>query len=59
MKVLYIDSSNSGISGDMFLASLLSLVPHHEKILEDLKELINFISGVSKLEIELKKISRS
>ena len=59
MKVLYIDSSNSGISGDMFLASLLNLVPNHEKVLEDLKDLNNFISGVSKLEIELKKITRS
>ena len=59
MKVLYIDASNSGISGDIFLASLLSLVPNPEKILGDLIELKNFISGVSKLEIDLKKIKRS
>ena len=59
MKVLYIDASNSGISGDMFLAALLSLVPNHEKILRELKELTNFLSGVSKLEIELTKITRS
>ena len=59
MKVLYIDASNSGISGDILLSALLDLVPNPEKILGELKELIDFISGVSKLEIELKKIKRS
>ena len=59
MKVLYIDASNSGISGDILLSALLDLVPNPEKILGELKELINFISGVSKLEIELQMIKRS
>jgi len=39
MKNLYIDARNSGISGDMFLASLLGLIDDSDKILSDLKEL--------------------
>ncbi|MFX1376618.1 MAG: nickel pincer cofactor biosynthesis protein LarC [Promethearchaeota archaeon] len=59
MGVLYIDVSNSGISGDMFLASLLGLVPEPETILENLREITNHLSGVSQLNLELIKISRS
>ena len=53
MKILYIDTTNSGISGDMFLAALLSLVPDPESILNELKRLKDFIPDVSKLNIEL------
>jgi len=59
MKVLYIDASNSGISGDILLSALLGLVPNYEQIIGELKELTSVISGVSKLEIELKKVKRS
>ena len=59
MKLLYIDTVNSGISGDMFLASLLGIIEKPEIILEELKELKNYLSGVSKLEIKLITQQRS
>lgn len=59
MKLLYIDMTNSGISGDMFLASILSLIPNPENILIELKELKEELSGVSRLDIRLKKVERS
>lgn len=58
MKLLYIDTTNSGISGDMFLASLLGLVPDPEIILKELKELKGYLPNVSKLELELTNIDR-
>ena len=59
MKLLYIDATNSGISGDMFLASLLGLVPEPDIILNELKSLKDYILDVSKLEIDLINIKRS
>ncbi|MHA2122471.1 MAG: nickel pincer cofactor biosynthesis protein LarC, partial [Promethearchaeota archaeon] len=60
MRLLYLDLNNSGISGDMFLASLLGLVPEEaNKILEGLLELKNYLPGVSKLTVGLIKIPRS
>ncbi len=59
MKLMYIDMINSGISGDMLMASLLGLLKNPEAILENLKELKNFLSGISKLEIELIPKKRS
>jgi uncharacterized protein (TIGR00299 family) protein len=53
MKILYIDATNSGISGDMFLAALLSLIPDPNSILNELKNLKDFLPDVSKLNIEL------
>ncbi len=53
MRVLYLDLNNSGISGDMFLASLLGLVPDSRVILQKLESLKNYLSGVSRLEIKL------
>jgi uncharacterized protein (TIGR00299 family) protein len=58
MKILYIDPSNSGISGDMLLASLLGLLEDPEVIIEELIEIQKYIKGVSKLKIELKKTFR-
>ncbi len=55
---LYIDARNSGISGDIFLASLLELTPNSEKILNQLRTLPQFLSGVSKFEINLLKTER-
>ena len=52
MKLLYIDAINSGISGDIFLASLLGLVPDSDTLLNELKCLKDYLSGVSKLEME-------
>ncbi|MFX0072719.1 MAG: nickel pincer cofactor biosynthesis protein LarC [Candidatus Hermodarchaeota archaeon] len=59
MKFIYIDTHHSGISGDMFLASLLGLIKNPNDILDELKKLKENLSGVSKLEIELRKIERS
>ena len=59
MKAIYLDLLNSGISGDMFLAALLGLVPEPYEILHELKELINFLPDVTKFEIELVHIERS
>lgn len=50
---------NSGISGDMFLSSLLGLVPDHKIILTKLEDLKNFLPGVSKLKIDLVNIERN
>jgi len=59
MRILYIDLLNSGISGDMFLAGLLGLVPEPNEILLELKELKNYFPDISKLDIELFHEERS
>lgn len=59
MRVIYLDLNNSGISGDMFLASLLGLVPDNEVIVKILETLKNHLSGVSRLEIKLLKTEHS
>ena len=51
MKILHIDLLNSGISGDMFLAGLLGLVPEPNEILLELKELKNYFPDISKAQI--------
>jgi uncharacterized protein (TIGR00299 family) protein len=58
MKSLYIDTANSGISGDMLLASLLSLISDSSEIIADLKELKHYLKGVSHIELELTKVKR-
>ncbi|MFX1380727.1 MAG: nickel pincer cofactor biosynthesis protein LarC [Promethearchaeota archaeon] len=55
MRTLYIDMYNSGISGDMFLASLLGLIPEYKALLIKLEDLKNFLPGVTKLKIDLGK----
>ncbi|MHA1762356.1 MAG: LarC family nickel insertion protein, partial [Promethearchaeota archaeon] len=57
-RCLYIDAKNSGISGDMFLASLLELALNSERILNQLRTIPQFLSGVSKFEIGLLKTER-
>jgi len=59
MKTLYIDMSNSGISGDMFLASLLDMIPNAIDILNQLKQLKNYVKGVKELELVLEKVKRT
>ena len=58
MKSLYIDTANSGISGDIFLAALLSIVSDSNEIIPDLKELKHFLKNVSQVDLELKKVKR-
>jgi uncharacterized protein (TIGR00299 family) protein len=58
MKSLYIDTTSSGISGDMFLASLLSLNSDPDKIISDLKDLKDYLTDVLDLELELLKVKR-
>ncbi len=53
MRILYIDLIHSGISGDMFLAGLLGLVPEPNVILNELKDLKNLLPNVTKLDIDL------
>lgn len=59
MKILYIDTSNSGISGDMFLASLLDIIPNPKELLDELKLIKNYVKGVKKLEIAWEKVKRT
>ena len=59
MKIIYLDLNNSGISGDMFLAALLGLVPKPDTVLNELKEIKDYLPGVSKLDIKLIKSSQS
>ena len=59
MKVLYIDTSNSGISGDMFLAGLINLVEDPDEILRKLKNLKNYLTKVSIFEVNLIQTERS
>lgn len=58
MKTLYLDLLYSGISGDMFLAGLLGLVPEPNLILNKLTDLKEFLPNVKKLKIELINIER-
>ena len=59
MKSLYIDTSNSGISGDMFLAGLINLVENPEDILEKLRNLKSYLPNVSTFEVNLVQAERS
>jgi hypothetical protein len=59
MKILYIDMINSGISGDLFLGALLGLVDNPNEIVENLRQLNVYFSGVKKLQIELVKEERN
>ncbi len=58
MNILFIDCSNSGLSGDMFLASLLGLIPNPEGLITQLLHLKNHILGVASLDIKLNTITR-
>ena len=58
MKSIYLDLTNSGISGDMLLASLLGLIPDSSQILTNLKDVKKKLKGVSKLELDLRIVKR-
>ena len=58
MKSIYFDLTNSGISGDMLLASLLGLIPNSTQIITNLKDLKKNLKGVSKLELDLMIVKR-
>jgi len=59
MKALYIDLKNSGISGDMFLTSLLGLISEPYKLVTELTEIKDYLPDVSHLKMELLKVARS
>jgi uncharacterized protein (TIGR00299 family) protein len=59
MKNLYLDLLHSGISGDMFLAGLLGLLPEPNLILNRLITLKEYLPNVKKLKIELINIERN
>ena len=59
MKSLYIDTSNSGISGDMFLAALINLVKNPDEILKKLRDLKDYLPKVSTFEVNLIQTERS
>jgi uncharacterized protein (TIGR00299 family) protein len=59
LKSLYIDTSNSGISGDMFLAGLLNLVENPEEVLKKLRNLKSYLPSVSTFEVNLILAERS
>ncbi|MEJ2251340.1 MAG: LarC family nickel insertion protein [Candidatus Lokiarchaeota archaeon] len=58
MKVIYLDTKDSGISGDILLSALLELTDDPKKILKELEELKDYLSGISILQIKLEKIKR-
>jgi len=59
MKTMFIDTINSGISGDMLLAGLLGLIDNPNEILDELNEISKFISGIINFKVNLTKIERS
>jgi uncharacterized protein (TIGR00299 family) protein len=59
MKILYLDCSHSGISGDMFLASLLGMLKNPKTIMESLERLKDYLGDVKTLDISLLTVERS
>ncbi|MBY9004686.1 MAG: nickel pincer cofactor biosynthesis protein LarC [Candidatus Lokiarchaeota archaeon] len=59
MKILYIDTSNSGMSGDMLLAGLLGLIENPDELVNELNEISKFISGIVNFKVNLAKVRRS
>lgn len=59
MKSLYIDTTNSGISGDMFLSGLMTLLEDPEEILENLRKLKNYLPNISIFDVNLIYVKRS
>ena len=59
MKTLYIDTSNSGMSGDMFLAGLLGLIENPDELINELNEISKFIPGIINFKVNLAKVRRS
>ena len=59
MKTLYIDTSNSGMSGDMLLAGLLGLIENPDELINELNEISKFISGIVNFKVNLAKVRRS
>ncbi|MHA1669273.1 MAG: nickel pincer cofactor biosynthesis protein LarC [Promethearchaeota archaeon] len=59
MKTLFIDTTNSGISGDMLLAGLLGLIDDPDEIINELNEISKFISGIINFSVDLAIVERS
>jgi len=56
---MYIDTSNSGISGDMFLAALLGLVSKPEKYIDEFLKIKDYLDGVKEFQVKLKQVERN
>jgi len=59
MKILFIDTTNSGISGDILLSGLLGLIDNPDEIIIELNEISKFISGIVNFKVNLAKTERS
>lgn len=59
MKTLYIDTTNSGVSGDMLFAGLLGLIDNPDEIIDEINEISKFISGIINFKVKLANVERS
>jgi uncharacterized protein (TIGR00299 family) protein len=57
-KILVIDSSTSGIAGDMFLGALIELGANPKRVINAIKTLENPAYGYHHIDITLKKVMR-
>ena len=59
MKLLFIDTTNSGISGDMFLSGLMGLLEETRDIVENLRKLRDYLPKISIFDINFIQVKRS
>ena len=56
--VLFIDCQVAGISGDMILSSLVDLGANKSKIIDGVKESVNFLSGSTIKKLDFIKVQK-
>jgi len=57
-KVLIIDCSMAGVSGDMILSALIDLGAHVERLMELSESIVKHVEGVKRLDIHVKEVIR-